>query len=84
MYMTRTTVSKTELKSEMNTRLHKAIGHKNISFGGTTLLAELDSDGSNWSTAIFMQGEKEDIDVYANTIKDIIHDVRSSYNLIDT
>jgi hypothetical protein len=84
MDMARTTVSKTELQSEMNARLHKAIGHKNISFGGTTLLAKHDTDGSNWSTAIFMQGQKEDIDANANTIKDIIHDVRSSYNLIDT
>ena len=82
--MPRTTVSKTELQSKMNTRLHKAIGHKNISFGGTTLLAELDAEGSNWSTAIFMQGQKEDIDANANTIKNIILDVRSSYNLIDT
>lgn len=76
-------VSKSELQSEMNTRLHKAIGHKNISFGLTTLLAEIDSDGSNWSTSIVMKGQKEDMDAYAKIIKDIITDVRSLYNLRD-
>ena len=81
--MERKYLSKAELQTELNTRLHKAIGNKSISFGGTTLLAELDSDGSNWSKAIFMRGRKEDIDEYANATKATILNVSSNYNLVN-
>jgi len=80
--MKRIYLSKEELQVELNSRLHNARGNSDISFGGTTLLAEVDSDGSNWSKAIFMQGQKEDVVAYTTTIEAIIIDVRSKYNLI--
>ena len=70
--MQRKSISKINLQKELNRRLHKTIDSGSISFGGTTLLAELDADGSNWSKAIFMQGKQEDIVTHAHLINVVI------------
>ena len=81
--MSRKIITKEELKDILNERLHKAIGNDSISFGGTTLLAESDTDGSNWSTAIVMQGRNEDVYFYGSVIETVRMKVRQEFNIIE-
>ena len=81
--MSRKIITKEELKDILNERLHKAIGNDSISFGGTTLLAELEVDGSNWSKGIFMRGRSEDSHAYANEINTVLIEVSKDFNITE-
>lgn len=79
--MSKQKISKHELQNELNSRLHKLIGDERISFGGIYQLAELDSEGSNWSESITMKGSLVEISQNSELISQVLLEVRQKFNI---
>ena len=81
--MTREYISKESLQNWLTSEVQKLDGCETCKFGGVIGLAELDSDGCNWSETISLSMAKVPREIYEPASLHIIQVAREKYNVSD-